>query len=188
MPGGLTPARVTLESPMEGGVSLLAFWFNDTGVRPTARLDFRQPFSTEVLMRPDDLPIARAFRYVHRAHLCRELGHIPVQISAAHHRELVAPRRAELASVVQRRSADRAPRAEGERGKQATWRNGTDGSSNPGPIVLVGLDFDSLAERVRGLRKLVEAAVSVTEIRNRGARERVSVMRAASPLSAPGST
>jgi hypothetical protein len=28
----------------------------------------------------------------------------------------------------------------------------------------------------------------VTEIRNRGARERVSVMRAASPLSAPGST
>ena len=28
----------------------------------------------------------------------------------------------------------------------------------------------------------------VTEIRNRGARERVSVMQAASPLSAPGST
>ena len=49
---------------MEGDVRLLDFWFNYTGARPTARLDFRQPFSTEVLMRPDDLTIARAVRYV----------------------------------------------------------------------------------------------------------------------------
>ena len=72
-------------------------------------------------------------------------------------------------------------------------RSGTDGSSDARPIVSVGLDLDSLAERVRGLGKLVEVAVSREESRRDrdsepGARERVSVIRAASPLRAPGST